>query len=67
MLKLNKEMYIQIARTQGVNAALTALHLDTERWEYEAFEGDKGWQPELWKDLNEVREFSRKLWQIALD
>lgn len=67
MLKLDKEKYIQLARNRGLNAALTALHLDTERWEYEAFEGDQGWKPEMWNELNEVRKFSRELWKLALD
>ena len=66
MLKLNKEKYLQIARTQGAQAALTQLHKDTERWEYQTFEGDKGYQPEMFEDLKDVRAFSRELWELAL-
>jgi hypothetical protein len=66
MLKIDREKYLQIARTQGAQTAITALHLDTERWEYDTFEGEKGYQPEMWKDLEQVRAFSRELWAVAL-
>lgn len=65
MIQFDREKYIQILRNQGVQAAITALHLDTERWETETFEGDQGYQPEMWKDLLAIREFSRELWQMA--
>jgi hypothetical protein len=64
--QFDREKYIHIMRSEGVGAALTALHLDTERWEVETFEGDKGWQPEMFKDLEGVREFSRELWEMSL-
>ena len=48
------------------NAAVTALHRDTNVWEIETFEGDQGYSPEMWNQLLEIREFSRELWEIAL-
>lgn len=66
LTSFDREKYLQILRTDGVNAAITALHLDTERWEIDTFEGTPGYQPEMWKELLAVREFSRELWEIAL-
>jgi hypothetical protein len=66
MFKLDKEKYIQISRTEGLNAALTRLAKDTERWEYDTFEGEEGWKPDQWDALREVRNFSRELWDIGL-
>jgi hypothetical protein len=65
-MQIDREKYVQILNTQGVNAALTQLHLDVRDWEYEAFEGEKGWQPAMWEELEKVRGFSRELWEIAL-
>lgn len=62
----DKDKYIRIAKTEGVNAALTALHRDTTGWEYETFEGQAGYQPEMFKKLIDVRAFSRELWELAL-
>lgn len=62
----DKEKYIRLMRSKGISAALTALHEDTTQWEYQAFEGEKGYDPELWEKLNEVRTFSRELWELAL-
>ncbi len=67
MLKLDREKYIQIMRTQGLSAAITTLHQDTEGWEFRTFEGESGFQPEMWKDLEEVRNFSRELWNMAMN
>lgn len=67
MLPFDREKYLQIAKTQGVNAALTALHIDVERMEYQTFEGQDGWKPEDWQKLHSVRDFSRELWQMDLD
>ncbi len=65
MLKINKDKYLQISREQGYQAAITALHRDTEKWEHQAFEGEQGWAPEMWNDLHAVRVFSRELWDAA--
>ena len=66
-LSFDKEKYIKIMRTEGVTQALTALHHDTNQWEYQSFEGQNGYQPEMNQALNQVREFSRELWQLALE
>lgn len=63
---LDREKYVSIMRAEGVQAALTALHQDTNRWEIETFEGEKGYQPQMFQDLIEVRRFSRELWDISL-
>jgi hypothetical protein len=65
MFKLDKEKYLQIARAESVQTALTALARDTERWEWDSFEGDGGWKPQQFEALKEVREFSRELWDMA--
>lgn len=66
-LTIDKAKYIDILNVQGVNAALTALHKDTIDWEIESFEGQAGWQPALWEKLEEVRVFSRELWDMGLN
>ncbi len=66
MFKLEKTKYLGILRSTGLNAALTQLHKDTERWEYDTFEGEKGWDPSAWEALRAVRDFSRELWDIGL-
>jgi hypothetical protein len=66
MFKLDKEKYIQIIRTEGLNAALTRLHRDSEHWEWDTFEGEGGWKPQQWEAMREVRNFSRELWEIGL-
>lgn len=65
MFKFDKEKYLQILRSAGANAALTALQKDTERWEFQSFEGEQGYQPEMNRGLSDVRAFSRELWEIA--
>ncbi len=61
--RIEKDKYLQIAQTQGVPEALTQLHHRMIQWELEAFEGEKGYQPQLWKELEQFREFSRELWE----
>lgn len=60
-----KEKYIQIFKSEGVNAALTRLHQDVREWEYTAFEGEQGYLPEMWQALELVRQFSRELWEMG--
>ncbi len=61
----DKEKYLKIMKSQGVQAALTALHKDTNKWEIYSFEGEKGYQPKIWQELEKVREFSRSLWDMS--
>lgn len=61
---LNKEKYLSIAKTRGHSSALTELHLDMEKLEQKCNEGPNGFQPELFEDLKNYREFSLELWQL---
>lgn len=65
MLKFDREKYLRILKTDGPNAALTLLHAEMGEWEKDTFEGEKGYQPEMWKDLAEARQLSRELWELA--
>lgn len=65
-LHFDKEKYLQIMRSSGVNEAITLLHLDIKNWEVEAFEGEEGYQADMIQDLMDVRTFSRELWEVAL-
>jgi hypothetical protein len=66
MIQFDKKKYLDILNAQGVNAALTALHQDSERFENATFEGPGGYDRGSWDKLFEVREFSRELWETAL-
>ena len=66
MFQLDREKYLNILRTQGLAAALTALHRDRDGFEFETFEGQAGYQPESWGHLLEVNQLSRELWDTAL-
>lgn len=65
-MQLDKQKYIMILKSEGLPAALTALHRDTERVEFEAFEGRDGYSPAIVEYLESVREFSRELWRTSL-
>jgi len=65
-LLVDKQKYLTILEAEGLSAALTALHRDTDGLELESFEGREGYQPQMFKDLNDVRVFSRSLWDLAL-
>jgi hypothetical protein len=64
--KLDREKYIQIYRSQGLSAALTALHQDKERLEFVTFEGEQGYQPEVWTTVQQACDLSRELWNLDL-
>lgn len=66
MLQLDRDKYLSLLKSEGLSSALTSLHRDTERLEFETFEGREGWNPELFAYLEEVREFSRELWRTSL-
>lgn len=67
MFKVDREKYLKIMESEGVEAALTQLHHDKEAYEYETFEGREGYQREKWDDLADFRDFSRELWNTALE
>jgi len=62
----DRQKYLNILKSDGLSAALTALHLDIERIEFETFEGREGWKPELFEELKQIRIFSRELWDSQL-
>jgi hypothetical protein len=61
-----KEKYLEIAEVEGVQNAVNQLHHDLWDLEKECFDTPDGYQPELWKQLNELRLFSRELWDLKL-
>lgn len=67
MFMLDRDKYLKILKIEGLSAAITALHRDTERVEFEAFEGRQGYRPEVIEYLENVREFSRELWRTSYD
>ena len=64
--QFDREKYLMILKAEGLPAALTALHKDIERLEFETFEGREGWQPEIFEQLKQIRDFSRELWDSQL-
>ena len=66
MYQLDKEKYLRLAKSDGLSAAITQLHLDSNDMEFETFEGTKGYQPELFEYMKEVRKFSVELWDSQL-
>lgn len=63
----DRAKYVSILQSEGLSAALTVLHQDIEQLEYETFEGQGGWKPELFDKLKAIRDFSRELWDIQLN
>lgn len=66
MASLNRQKYLDIVQAQGISAALTTLHRDMAIVEYQAFEGNRKAEPEMLAQLNEMRDFSREIWEIDL-
>lgn len=66
VVKLDRPKYIEILKSEGLSAALTTLHRDCERMEFETFEGRDGYRADLYTYLEEVRSFSRELWRVSL-
>jgi hypothetical protein len=62
----DKQKYYRLLESEGVNAALTALHKEMWELEFETFEGNKGYQPQLFETLKKYREFSLELWDTKL-
>jgi len=65
-LSFNRNKYLDIAKTTGYSAAVTALHQDLQAWENDTFESQEGYNPEKWAELEVIRSFSRELWETAL-
>jgi len=63
---LDREKYFHILKAEGLSAALTTLHRDSELLEFDTFEGREGYKAEFYQRLEEYREFSRELWRTSL-
>jgi len=64
---LMKAKYLEMAKSQGYQAAVNQLHQDLWEMEKECFDSPEGYRPNLWKNLNEMRLFSRELWDLNLN
>jgi hypothetical protein len=66
-LEFNRQKYLNILKTEGYAVAISTLHRDMERVEYQSFEGDMKFETELHRMHDEMRSFSRELWRQALE
>jgi hypothetical protein len=66
ILPFKKERYFELAKSEGLQHAVNRLHHDLWEVEQECFDTPDGYQPEMWKTLNEMRLFSRELWDLKL-
>lgn len=64
--QFTKEKYLELVKTDGLQNAVNQLHHDLWQLEQNCFDSPDGYQPELWKQLNELRLFSRELWDLKL-
>lgn len=62
MEPFKKEYYLELVKTLGHREAVNQLHQDLWQLEKTCFDGTQGYQPEAWTKLNEMRLFSRELW-----
>ena len=67
VLAFDRQKYLNLLKTEGYPKALTVLHKDMEAVEYQSFEGDMKHEDELHARHDEMRAFSRQLWQLALE
>ena len=63
MVSFDPKPYLQLAQSQGACLALTQLQKDMMQQEWEAFEGQQGYQPDAWKELEKARELPRAIWE----
>lgn len=63
--ELDKEKYLQIFNSQGLRAALTEIHKDMWEYEFDSFEGPKGYRPDQWERIKKYRDLSRDLWDMV--
>jgi hypothetical protein len=48
-VQMMKAKYLEMAKTQGLQAAVNQLHHDLWEMEKECFDSPEGYQPVLWK------------------
>ncbi|NDG85718.1 MAG: hypothetical protein EBX52_11875 [Proteobacteria bacterium] len=65
-IAFTKQKYLDLVKTDGLQNAVNQLHHDLWALEQECFDTPAGYKPELWKKLNELRLFSRELWDLKL-
>ncbi len=65
--QMTKEKYLELAKKEGLQKAVHQLHHDLWTLEQECFDTPEGYQAEVWKKLNELRIFSRELWDMKLN
>ena len=67
MKSFNREKYLRILESEGINAAVTQLHKDMWTIEFDCFEGPKGYQPGIFEELKKYRALSIELWDKTRD
>ena len=63
-IEFNRQKYLDIAKKTGFQSAVNQLHQDLWDIEKECFDTPVGYRPDVWKTLNEMRIFSRELWDM---
>jgi hypothetical protein len=66
-LEFNRQTYLDLAKAQGIERAVNQLHQDLWQVELVVFDTPEGFQAGMWDTLNEMRIFSRELWDLNLD
>ena len=61
-----KERYLELAKKEGPEKAVNQLHQDLWLLEQDCFDTPEGYRADRWKQLNELRLFSRELWDMKL-
>ncbi len=64
--QFTKQKYLDMVQTNGLQTTVNQLHQDLWTLEQECFDTPEGFQADLWKQLNELRLFSRELWDLKL-
>lgn len=65
-LEFDRGKYLNLAKSDSIQKAVTTLHQDIWEVEYRCFENQNGYDSNLWKQLTSMRLFSRELWDLKL-
>lgn len=65
-ISVDRDHWFQVAEKSGLSAALTRLEATIQEYEKNAFEGEKGFDPELYEGIKALRTLSRDLWESRL-
>jgi hypothetical protein len=63
-MALDKDKYVLIMKNESLHAAITKLHVDMLDLEEECMESKSGFNPDIYEELREWRNFSRELWDL---